>query len=66
MSPMNIIDSNTLLFGNDDLEEFFRSVKIKFKHIFVVSIFGGQSSGKSTLLNYIFRSNFEKSAGRCT
>lgn len=28
MSPMNIIDSNTLLFGNDDLEEFFKSVDI--------------------------------------
>ena len=32
----------------------------------VVSIFGSQSSGKSTLLNYCFGCKFLTSAGRCT
>ena len=32
----------------------------------VVSIFGPQSSGKSTLLNYCFGCKFLTSAGRCT
>ena len=32
----------------------------------VVSIIGKQSSGKSTLLNYVFGCNFITSAGRCT
>ena len=33
---------------------------------FVLSIFGPQSSGKSTLLNYCFGCKFLTSAGRCT
>ena len=32
----------------------------------VLSIFGPQSSGKSTLLNYLFGAQFAVSAGRCT
>lgn len=32
----------------------------------VVGIFGPQSSGKSTLLNYIFGCDFASSDGRCT
>ncbi|CAG8601277.1 8316_t:CDS:2, partial [Racocetra persica] len=34
--------------------------------IFVISILGLQSSGKSTLLNTLFASKFDVSAGRCT
>ncbi|CAF4012059.1 unnamed protein product [Rotaria sp. Silwood1] len=33
---------------------------------FVVSVIGPQSTGKSTLLNMLFGSNFQTSAGRCT
>ena len=33
---------------------------------YVISILGMQSSGKSTLLNYLFGCDFETSAGRCT
>jgi hypothetical protein len=32
----------------------------------VISIVGGQSSGKSTLLNYLFGCDFLSSEGRCT
>ena len=38
----------------------------KDKHIFVVSIIGVQSSGKSTLLNTMFGLQFPVSSGRCT
>ena len=31
-----------------------------------MGIFGPQSSGKSTLLNFIFGSDFASSDGRCT
>lgn len=36
------------------------------KKIYVISTIGCQSSGKSTFLNYVFGSDFETSAGRCT
>jgi ABC-type lipoprotein export system ATPase subunit len=32
----------------------------------VISIFGPQSSGKSTLLNFLFGCDFATSEGRCT
>ena len=32
----------------------------------MVTVLGPQSSGKSTLLNYLFGSKFNVSAGRCT
>jgi len=32
----------------------------------IVSIIGPQSTGKSTLLNFLFGTNFQMSAGRCT
>ena len=40
--------------------------KYKNKKVYIVSIIGAQSSAKSTLLNYLFKSKFETSAGRCT
>ena len=36
------------------------------KKALVVSVFGPQSSGKSTLLNYLFGTQFLSSTGRCT
>jgi ABC-type lipoprotein export system ATPase subunit len=32
----------------------------------IVSIFGPQSSGKSTLLNFVLGCDFSSSTGRCT
>lgn len=34
--------------------------------VFVISIIGPQSTGKSTLVNSLFGTNFQMSAGRCT
>jgi ABC-type lipoprotein export system ATPase subunit len=36
------------------------------KKIMVVAILGPQSSGKSTLLNFVLGCDFMSSAGRCT
>ena len=40
--------------------------RLKHAHLFVVSVLGIQSSGKSTLLNTMFGIRFAVSAGRCT
>uniref|UniRef100_A0A667XG61 VLIG-type G domain-containing protein n=1 Tax=Myripristis murdjan TaxID=586833 RepID=A0A667XG61_9TELE len=40
--------------------------KLKDKRIFVLSVLGIQSSGKSTMLNAMFGLQFAVSAGRCT
>ena len=55
------------LFGGDHLGELLRRLDLKTsKPIVVVSVIGVQSSGKSTLLNYLFGCEFETHAGRCT
>ena len=38
----------------------------KNDRVAVVTVFGPQSSGKSTLLNFLFGCDFGVSAGRCT
>ena len=77
-----LIDGDNLRFFNKEIDsllsQFYmkqkemlkrqnkrKSVKIKSAPI-VISIFGPQSSGKSTLLNYCFGCKFLTSAGRCT
>ncbi|XP_003515936.2 interferon-induced very large GTPase 1 isoform X1, partial [Cricetulus griseus] len=42
------------------------SEKVEDKRLFVLSVLGLQSSGKSTLLNALFGLEFTVSAGRCT
>ena len=51
----------------DELNSINKGKKLCMKQApIVVSIFGPQSSGKSTLLNYCFGCKFLTSAGRCT
>ena len=77
-----LIDGDNLRFFNKDIDELLfifyerqfkelskinKGGKVQLKHApIVVSIFGPQSSGKSTLLNYCFGCKFLTSAGRCT
>ena len=77
-----LIDGDNLRFFNNDINALLRqlykrqydelSIINKGKRVcmrqapIVVSIFGRQSSGKSTLLNYCFGCKFLTSAGRCT
>ena len=80
--PFELIDGDNLRFFNSDIDSLLselydkqvreleqmnegKSIKMKQAPI-VVSIFGPQSSGKSTLLNYCFGCKFLTSAGRCT
>ena len=77
--PFELIDGDNLRFFNQDinvlLSKFYEKQKNNITACrivesretpIVVSIFGPQSSGKSTLLNYCFGCKFLTSAGRCT
>ena len=80
--PFEIIDGDNLVFCSKDLDALLGSYyeqQHKSDFIYnkgkkfplsaaptVISIFGPQSSGKSTLLNYCFGCKFITSAGRCT
>ena len=75
--PFELIDGDNLRFFNQEIDvllskfyekRFYQNTKItnKQRPPIVVSIFGPQSSGKSTLLNYCFGCKFLTSAGRCT
>jgi GTPase Era involved in 16S rRNA processing len=62
--PLELIDGDNLNFNEKTIESFFdEQFKMRVK---VVSVLGPQSSGKSTLLNYLFGCRFYTSAGRCT
>ena len=80
--PFELIDGDNLRYFNQEINRLLydmynrritelesinkgKDIKIKQAPI-VVSIFGPQSSGKSTLLNYCFGCKFLTSAGRCT
>ena len=80
--PFEIIDGDNLGFYSKNydilLEHYYKQQK-DFDSVYnkgkkfplsaaptVISIFGPQSSGKSTLLNYCFGCKFITSAGRCT
>ena len=61
--PFEIIDGDNLYFSS----RFFKEVMFNLSEkILVLSVIGPQSSGKSTLLNFLFGCNFQTSAGRCT
>ena len=80
--PFELINGDNLRYFNQDIDSLLanmylmrrhnleatntgKDIKIKEAPI-VVSIFGPQSSGKSTLLNYCFGCKFLASTGRCT
>ena len=80
--PFELIDGDNLRFLNQEIDKLLSNMyerqsshleainklqKYTMKQApIVVSIFGPQSSGKSTLLNYCFGCKFLTSAGRCT
>ena len=75
---IEIIDGENNEIHADILKEMFNKHQnnLKQRHenldqeindkLFVISIIGPQSTGKSTLLNFLFGTNFQMSAGRCT
>ncbi|CAF4421440.1 unnamed protein product, partial [Rotaria sp. Silwood2] len=63
-NPFEIVDG-----GNFEIQdEFLTKVMYLFRHekFFIMSIIGPQSSGKSTLLNFLFGTLFDVREGRCT
>ena len=67
--PLEIMDGNTAHVPIKWIQAVLGEVKSIIgdgKNIFVLSIIGVQSSGKSTLLNALFGLQFNTRAGRCT
>ncbi|CAF4534798.1 unnamed protein product, partial [Didymodactylos carnosus] len=70
-NEIEIIDGDNNSFNTKIVSEIFRGLETEHRQMyegapFVVSVIGPQSTGKSTLLNMLFGSNFRMDAGRCT
>ena len=61
--PFEIIDGDLLHMPKEFLKKVFGGFK---ENAVVISVLGPQSSGKSTLLNFLFGCDFSTSSGRCT
>ena len=61
--PFEIIDGDLLYMPQEFLTKVLNSLK---DEVCIISVFGPQSSGKSTLLNFLFGCDFHTSTGRCT
>ena len=67
--PLEVIDGDTDLIERASFSaviDWVQALKKNNSKLFVLTILGPQSSGKSTLLNYLLGSNFHVSSGRCT
>ena len=66
--PMEVMDGNAAHVPLQWVQAVFKKVQelIGDKKLFVLSVLGVQSSGKSTLLNAMFGLQFAVKAGRCT
>uniref|UniRef100_A0A8C4TPK5 VLIG-type G domain-containing protein n=1 Tax=Erpetoichthys calabaricus TaxID=27687 RepID=A0A8C4TPK5_ERPCA len=66
--PIELVDGNAAHAAVTWVSSVLEKVKQKLgdKRIFVLSVLGIQSTGKSTLLNAMFGLQFAVSAGRCT
>jgi ABC-type lipoprotein export system ATPase subunit len=58
-----LIDGDTVEMQVSSFKKAFEAIN---DNCLVISIFGPQSSGKSTLLNFLFGCDFSVSEGRCT
>lgn len=64
--------SGASLFGSDFIGDIMREldrdlgVDVRRRPLLVISVIGVQSSGKSTLMNYLFGCSFATHVGRCT
>jgi hypothetical protein len=61
--PFEIIDGDLLYMPKEFYKTIFKGMNDR---VIVISVLGPQSSGKSTLLNFLFGCNFVTSSGRCT
>jgi hypothetical protein len=68
---LELLDGDSNMINLDWVNEVFRELKMLFgnlkrERIFVLSVMGVQSSGKSTLLNTMFGVQMKTSVGQCT
>jgi ABC-type molybdenum transport system ATPase subunit/photorepair protein PhrA len=61
--PFELLDGDLLEMPKNIIQKVFIGIEDK---VVVISIIGPQSSGKSTLLNFLFGCDFGTSEGRCT
>jgi ATPase subunit of ABC transporter with duplicated ATPase domains len=61
--PFELLDGDLLEMPKNIIQKSFEGFTDK---VAVISILGPQSSGKSTLLNFLFGCDFSTSEGRCT
>jgi len=61
--PFELLDGDLLEMPKNIIQKVFEGIKDR---VAVISILGPQSSGKSTLLNFLFGCDFATSEGRCT
>ncbi|XP_028415124.1 interferon-induced very large GTPase 1-like isoform X15 [Dendronephthya gigantea] len=66
--PLEILDGDSFYIPLEWFNGVYRELESKTKNakIFVISVLGIKSSGKSTMLNTMFGLEFPVSAGRCT
>ena len=66
--PLELMDGDTASVPVTWIRAVFECIRtlVRDKKVFVISIVGIQSSGKSTFLNTMFGLKFATSAGRCT
>ena len=66
--PLEIVDGDAAHIPMEWIKAVLESIKghIKNSKMFVLSVLGIQSTGKSTLMNTLFGVRFAVSAGRCT
>jgi ABC-type lipoprotein export system ATPase subunit len=62
--PFELLDGDLLEMPKNIVQKVFEGITTD--RVAVVSILGPQSSGKSTLLNFLFGCDFATSEGRCT
>ena len=62
--PLELIDGDNLQFNEGAIKNIFEN--LKNNKVVTLAVIGPQSSGKSTLLNYLFGCQFASSVGRCT
>ena len=61
--PFELIDGDNLEMPKEIMKKIFAPIPC---NCLVLTIIGPQSSGKSTLLNFLFGCDFATSEGRCT
>ena len=66
--PIQLLKGSPLAVAGSFLVDVLKDLgrTLHNRELLVISVIGGQSSAKSTLMNYLFGCGFTTAAGRCT